>query len=85
MEYGILDTQDNCWMGDNDAGDGPRLFDDEAIARVAAQVMDVQLGWKTGRCRAKEFNADSLRLRDKVDAKMDGLTALDGLESGRFI
>lgn len=72
-------------MGDNERGDGPRTFDDPILARLAAEVMDVALGWKRGRIQVRGFAVGKLRLRGKVHLKMTGMDALKGLESGRII
>jgi hypothetical protein len=88
--YGMYDTQDDCWIGDET---GPRVFtiEDSAkcnglphrvMAQIAAQMAEVQLGYTPGRIQAREFNAENLRLRDSVDTKMTPLEALIKLESG---
>lgn len=82
LMWGLLDTQDNTWIG-NDAG--PVLHEEEWMAKVAAQVADIQLGQEPGRTRAREFPAQrNLRLKETVDTKMGPLEALEGLEEGRF-
>jgi hypothetical protein len=80
MKWGVLDTQDNVWLGDET---GPKTFDDEILARVAAQVTDVQMGWAPGRCRAREYHGDATQLRDTVKTKMTPHAALKAIESGR--
>ena len=91
VKYGIYDTQDNCWLGDEN---GPRLYDlelskkmkgmpQQLAARIAAQMTEVQLGYTPGRLRAVEFkNQDSLVLKDSVDTKMTAVAALRKLENG---
>ena len=90
VEYGIYDTQDNCWLGDET---GPRLFTIEdskkangmphqLMARIAAQMTEVQLGYAMGRLRALEFNKSDLVLKDEVPTKMTALEALVKLENG---
>lgn len=82
LMWGLLDTQDNTWIGDDF---GPVLHEEEWTAKVAAQVVDVQLGQEPGRTRAREFPAQqNLRLKETVDTKMGTLEALEGLEEGRF-
>ena len=80
--WGIFDTEDEVWIGDER---GPRLFTEEDIARVAAQMTDVMLGQKPGRCRAREFGGQPVRLRDEKKTRMGPGEALDGLESGKYI
>ena len=88
--YGMYDTQDNCWLGDET---GPKVFtvEDSAranglphrlMAQIAAQMVEVQLGYTPGRVQVREFNAPNLRLRDQVETQMTPLEALIKLESG---
>lgn len=80
--WGLLDTAENVWMGNND---GPRIFTDYMLARLAAQMVDVQLGQEPGRTRASEFAAANLRLRGTVPVKMSAKEALRGMESGEYL
>jgi hypothetical protein len=91
VSYGIYDTQDNCWIGDET---GPRVFTREdsakakgmphqVLAKIAAMMAEMQLGYKPGRFVAAEFNAENLRLRDSVETKMTPLEALIKLENGQ--
>ena len=77
--WGLLDTQDNVWMGDDD---GPKTYTDYMIARVAAQMVDVQLGQHPGRTKAKEYVGGATRLRDEVKTKMGSAEALQKMEDG---
>ena len=79
MTWGILDTADNSWIG-NDSG--PLVFADFAIARVAAQVLETQaFGTDLGaRYKAREFVSSGLRLKDHIEVRMDSLTALQRIE-----
>lgn len=87
--YGIYDTQDNCWLGDET---GPKLFTREhelvklgmprqLAARIAAQMTAVQLGYTPGRLQAVEFKGQDLVHKDSVDTKMTALAALKILET----
>jgi hypothetical protein len=78
MTWGILDTADNCWIG-NDSG--PLVFTDFA-ARVAAQVLETQaFGTDLGaRYKSREFVSSGLRLKDHIEVRMDSLTALQRIE-----
>ena|ERR1700675_2775829 len=91
VSYGIYDTQDNCWIGDDK---GPKLFTREdsakakgmpqqVMARIAAMMAEMQLGYAPGRFQAAEFHAQDLRLKDSVDTKMTPLEALIKLENGQ--
>jgi len=90
VSYGIYDTQDNCWIGNET---GPRVFtrEDSAklngmpqvlAAKIAAQIWGVQLGYVAGRLRERVFDEKDLQMKDEVPTKMDGLEALKKLESG---
>jgi hypothetical protein len=80
MKFGILDTVDDLWMGDDN---GPKLFDEEDLAKIAARIVDVRMGHPPGRYRALEFTQTEVRRRDAVDTKMDTLEALTLLEEGK--
>ena len=79
MTYAILDTADNCWLGDDS---GPKTFDDFMLARVAAQVWETQVyGTDLGaRYKAVEYLPAALRLKDHVETKMNTLKALQRIE-----
>jgi hypothetical protein len=80
--WGLYDTIDGVWMGDDS---GPKTFDDFLVARIAAELVDIQLGQQPRRTQAKEYEHGPKRLRDHVDTKMSTLEALEGKESGRFM
>jgi hypothetical protein len=90
VSYGIYDTQGECWIGDET---GPRVFTradsaemngmpQETIAKLAAMLAGVQLGYAAGRLQPREFHEKELHLRDEVPTKMTALEALIKLESG---
>lgn len=88
MIYGLYDTEDNVWLGDEK---GPMLFDTntdplpgEPGCKVRAMMCDAQLKWKFGRTEAREWHPAEVRHRDSVDIKRDALTALTMLEEGRL-
>ena len=81
MKYGIFDTQDKCWIGDDR---GPKQYDEEIIARVAAQVYDTMMRNAPGRTRAKEYDGSANKLKDEVKPAMTPVQALDRLERGGF-
>ena len=79
-------------MGDLD---GPRVLTrqdsanangipQETMAKLAAQIMAVQLGYVPGRLQVREFNETELRLRDELLTKMTAVEALTKLESGKL-
>jgi hypothetical protein len=87
MQYwGIYDTVDHVWLGDDH---GPKLFAVNAeepskahiAARLAAEVFDKQLGNDPGRCQAQEFPEHlQLRLKDEQKIRMSSYQALRELE-----
>ena len=79
MKYGIYDTQDNCWMGDDN---GPLLYEDELFTRLAAQAMDKVLGWDLGRCRMKVYDGTGDKHKDNVERVMSTLDAIKEMEDG---
>lgn len=81
LKYGLLDTYDHVWMGGDD---GPKLFDQEILARIAAQVLDVQLGQEPGRTKATLYTENAWKLKDEVTPKMTPLTALKLIERGQL-
>lgn len=63
MRWGIYDTQENLWIGDDR---GPRLFSEEDVelARLAANIYDIQMGNSLGRMVEKVYIEQSLILHD---------------------
>jgi len=79
MTYGLYDTEDSVWMG-NEAG--PLLYEDLKIAQIAAMVVDGQLGQQMGRTRAQEWVPAEVRMRDEKPVLRDAVTTLTMLEEG---
>jgi hypothetical protein len=80
MSWGILDTQDNVWIGNDD---GPLSYDDEKLAQVACQMAAVQAKVELTRYRARELPASGpWNLRDKVRTVCTPEEALRRLEEG---
>jgi hypothetical protein len=52
MKWGIWDSVADCWLGTDD---GPIIESDEAMAKVDAMLIDVNMRWPLGRCRAREL------------------------------
>lgn len=97
IAWGIYDTKDNCWLGDDD-DNGPKLFrstdvvngkvlgdDAETLARVAGQINDVRQGWGPGRSRARVFTEAKLHLKDELPHRMSAKEALKRIERGAVI
>lgn len=80
MTWGIYDTVDGVWLGDES---GPKTFDGPdayMLARIAAQLMDERMRQPANRTVAKEYDPGPKRLHDSVTPKMTGLQALRRLE-----
>jgi hypothetical protein len=78
--YGIYDTKDNVWLGDDF---GPKRFDDFTIARIAAQVTEDQVFGSDlgGRYVAKPIPDAERHLRDEVTTKRTPLQSLRRIEN----
>jgi hypothetical protein len=79
IQYGLYDIKDNVWLGD-DAG--PKIFTNFMFARIAAEIVDVQLGQNIGRTKVREYDPAPKRLRDEKPLKMNAKEALTCLENG---
>lgn len=79
MQWGILDTRDNLWLGDDN---GPRMFDNEMLARCAAQIWEDQvLGTDLGGVfQVREIHDREWRIRDELEVKRTGLESLRRIE-----
>ena len=77
--WGLLDTKENCWMGNLE---GPLLYDDEELAQVAARVVDVQLKQPAGRTRARVYDQSATHLKDEKKVLRSPEEAIERLESG---
>ena len=88
MKYGVFDTVDELWIGDDK---GPKLFDTEdprfgadaaLFAQAAAQIANTQMGWPPTRLEARPYTLQAVHLRDEVHTKMGPKAALRRLEAG---
>lgn len=96
MTYGLYDTVDHCWLGDDK---GPKVFnggdkigdhiltDDEAaqLARVAAELADISMGWLPHRTKAMPYAGDANVLKDELPLKRTTAEALRGKLSGKYL
>lgn len=80
--FGIYDKKDDCWLGNNE---GPKLFDTELKARLAARILAGQLGWSPTRLVAEEFEEEDLQYKDDVQTERSAEEWLEGLERGRYL
>jgi hypothetical protein len=81
VEYGVYDTQENLWMG-NDKG--PHAYDDRLVAQVAAQTIeDMLIGTDLGyRFQVRVLPNDTMRFKDEVEAKRTAMESLRRIEGG---
>lgn len=79
--FGVYDTKDNCWLGDEN---GPKVFENYLVARVASQVYAMQSFGTDLVCRYKAMPIPEgiNKKKDEVPTKMDTLQALTRLENG---
>lgn len=81
MAWGIYDTKDDSWLGDEH---GPKTFEDEVLAKVAAQIASTQLGTDPTRCRAREYDGSANKLKGEFATRMTPEQALRHIEKGGF-
>lgn len=81
MEYGLFDTVDQCWLGDDK---GPKTFTDKKLAQVSAQMTCVQLGWRQDRVKPMPYDGGADKLKDELGLKLTPAEALKAIEDGRL-
>lgn len=77
--WGIIDTQDNVWMGTTI---GPLVYVEKNVALLKALIIAEQLEFATGRLTVVYYNHGANQMRDEVEVKRSGAEALRRLESG---
>lgn len=68
--WGVFDTVDQCWLGTNDDGTGPRTHDDEGVAMCARDMWQARFEYPDGRLDLRRFmpsDAADVRLKDEVE------------------
>jgi hypothetical protein len=85
--WGIYDTRDNCWLGTNEAGTGPKVFYSKELSDVAAQIADIRFGRERHRIVAREYDGSATRVKDSIDMrdKPSTLDVLKRLERGTIV
>lgn len=78
IRWGVWDTKDECWVGGED---GPKLFDYPDIARVAAQILGVQMGWPPKRAQSRMYDGHGAK-KDELPMPMTTAAALRKVEDG---
>lgn len=83
--YGLYDTVDKCWIGDQDGADVLRYTDPE-LGRLAASVMNVRLQYPHGRIRSIMLHGvKDLHIKDYVEPPVSAEEALRRLEEGSVV
>lgn len=79
MSWGVLDTQDNLWMGDDR---GPILFEDEMLARISSQIVSDQIlnTDLSQRFQAREYPGGPARIVDEITVRRTAVEALRRIE-----
>jgi hypothetical protein len=79
--WGVYDKTEDVWIGNDD---GPVVYDNLMVARMAAQVTECALYGSDlgGRHEARVYPGGPKRLRDVVKNKMTPEQALARIESG---
>lgn len=77
--WGVYDTLDKLWIGNDD---GPVSYDDQTIARAAAQIIeDMTTGTDLGgRFVARAIPANTFRLRDEIAARHTATESIRRIE-----
>lgn len=77
MSYGVFDTRDSVWMGNEN---GILRFEEEVLARAAATVINEQMGERV-RFRAREVPRNMMfAQRDEIKTKMTPEEAIKRIE-----
>jgi hypothetical protein len=76
MKWGLLDTIDNVWMGNNL---GPVTYEEFFLARLAATVLNERFG-TLNRYQPREYHDAATRKRDEVTPILSFEDALKRIE-----
>lgn len=81
LRFSVYDVKARCWMGSNDEGTGPRLYDNEILARLACDVFYTTLGM-TGISPfvVKAYDGSGIKKKDEVSLVMSVPDALRKME-----
>lgn len=82
LPWGVLDTVDNCWLGTNEQGDGPRVYDDESLAMVARDLATTMLDYPEGRLEIARYLERATVVKDEVTFVHSFAEACDTLGLG---
>lgn len=79
MKLGLWDSQDNCWLGNED---GPLAYEDLELARLSQEVVRVRLRWAMGRIKVQPLDPMATKRKDELEYKLSTEEALRRLEEG---
>lgn len=94
MKWGLYDTVDLCWLGDEH---GPKLFDEgdplykgerdscHLVARLAAEMADIQMGHRPHHTIARPYDGTGTKFKDEIPLKRTMEEAMRGKMSGKFL
>lgn len=77
--YGVYDTEDNCWMGDQT---GPLAYEEEEMAKIAARILASRMRWPASRLKAMPMDPEANVKRDDVVPQISAEEAMRRLEEG---
>jgi len=70
LAWGVFDSVDQCWLGTNDEGTGPRVHEDERVVMVARDVWQTRFAYPRDRLVLRRFmpeDAASVREKDVIE------------------
>lgn len=91
-KLGLFDTQDNCWIGNND---GPLTYDDmptpsgqvmpaQTVAQLAAQLLCMRMKWSPTRIRPKPLDCPNPVKKDDIKPERSADEAMQRLLDGHL-
>jgi hypothetical protein len=75
--WGVFDRVDECWLGTNDEGTGPRTYADRALATVAENLLRVRFGYPARRLTVLQYDGSGTREKDSVEPMRSNAEAFD--------
>ena len=79
LPWGVFDPVDNCWLGSNDEGTGPNVFEEERVAMAARIVYTARFAYPPDRLTLRRFmpeDAASVRPKDEVEPTLSYADAM---------
>ena len=80
LKFGLLDTENNTWLGTDQ---GPLVYEDMQIARVARQIIAAQIPCSPLRISIEPFTSATKKL-DEIKPKNTLEQALDLIDKRGF-